>query len=483
MTSTARKVAAGSAWMFGAQIAAMVLQIGYAAVTARLVGPQAFGLYAAALAASGFISVVANAGLGQSVMRTRDLPEGDVRKINSLALGIGAIGALVLYAGATLWSRVWIGDSGAVTATEWLALSALVTPLLGVLMAVARRRNLFRVLALTQLGCNFIGMLIGVLFVIQYRTASALVANLVITQYLMVFLLAAVIGKASLPASINASVFHHLGFSGKVTVSNILSYFQANSLKWSVSSSLGASTLGMWNRAEVVSTVPFQALQNSLVQAIYPEFRHHPAGSTQARELWSDLLVFLGWITFPVSVAAAFLVPFVVPVVLGDGWEQVSDIIPFFCIAAGLQSVNTLLASALESAAKFRIIYSTQLISVGAQIAIVVLVVSEKAETWALAGLIAIPALRHGAQLIWGHRRKLVDARAVAMGYASTLVVLLPLWWYDVIIGELMQSDGSEQALLGVALVIETIALGALLRFLYQKTPVFIIASRYGLRR
>ena len=85
----------------------MGMQVGYAAITSRLLPPSAFGAYAVALSGVGFIGMLGGSSLGQAAAR-RDHDSVHLdRSLVTLALIVGSSTALLAILLAPFWGRLW----------------------------------------------------------------------------------------------------------------------------------------------------------------------------------------------------------------------------------------------------------------------------------------------------------------------------------------------------------------------------------------
>lgn len=418
-----KRILHGSIWLLGTQGAGFVLQFAYAAATARLVGVAEFGSYAIAIASVGIVNILSNAGIGQSVLRTDELSRREYRALASLSLCVGVFASGAVLLSAEPWSKLWGGGFEAVDPIRWLAISCFLAPFIGFTSAILRRDGMFKQIALSQLGSNFIGMVFGLLLVLEFRTASSLVGNLVITQILLVLYLAYRCQERALPGAVGKSSFPHLAFSGQVTLTNMLYYLQQNLPKLAVSRFLGTELLGYWNRAEVLTAIPFQAVQVALLQTIYPEFRRFSHDSELARKKWTSMLVWSAVFSIPLGCLLSAVVPTIVLVMYGEAWSEAGRIAALLALACSLLPTTTLLAAGLEAMAHFGAIYWSQIVCIVVELLLLVAVVSFRSALMAVISYVGSLALRHILQLISAGRLHLIDFGKLAIGYGASVLV------------------------------------------------------------
>lgn len=393
MSSKLSTIIRNLTWTYASQLGSVVIQFGYAAVTSRLVSPAGFGSYAVALAVSGFVGLISTGGLGQSVARMLEVRDNVLRGLSTFAILLGLLGSGFLFVTASLWAGIW-GDSGAVNAIELLSLGLLVAPHTGLTSGLMRRIGMFKKLALANLFSSCLGMVLGLWLVRELQSAAALAASTVITQIALFVICTALTRGRLIKLGGIGGARKDIGFSGNVMLSGMLAYLANNMGKWSVSHVLGASTLGQWNRADVVTIIPFFQIQSAIVQVVYPEFRHDRATANRAREVWPDLLSLVAWMCIPAGAVGAAVLPSIVPVLFGDGWELASALVVPMSIIASVQVVTTVLGGAVEAMGKFRWIWSSQILMIVVQLSGVMLTFNFRSIFPAVAAMAVVVVVR-----------------------------------------------------------------------------------------
>lgn len=463
--STASRLISGAAWTYGAQILTVVLQFGYAAITSRVLDAGDFGAYAVALSISGLFTLLASAGMTQTAARFVDLTRPVVRPVFTYAVLVGFCSAVLLLVTAVPWTLVW-GTGAALPVLYLLSLNALTSPAMGLATGILRRRGEFRTLAWGALGSNMLGMAVGLIFVVEFRSAVALaVSSVVALNALLAFAAWRVRDLVGLARISRSDDF--LGFSWRVTANSMLQYLIGNAPRIGAANFAGPAALGQWNRADVVSTVPFQQIQASIVPVVYPEFRHHRDGQGAAFATWAKLLSAVGWVTVPLGALAAGSMPFILPVLLGPGWDLAGRLVIPLAIAGGIQPVISLLAAALESRGDFKAIWLANAVSLTAVPGVVALVyIYESVWPAILAGL-SLQLATHGIHLHRALRQGLLDGSALKTSYfqiaIASAVIGLSTWF----VAWSLEVFGSEPVWLGVA--IATVTIEASLAFVFRE--------------
>jgi O-antigen/teichoic acid export membrane protein len=478
---TGRRLLAGATWIYGAQLLTVAAQFGYAATTSRLVSPGGFGAYAVALSVTGLVALLAMGGLGQTVARMVDPQRERLRALVTYALLLGLVAGAAIYLTAPLWAWLW-GVPSALEPIRWMAINGIVSPLLGLGTGLMARTGKFRRLALITVTSNVTGMLVGAVAVLTWRSAGSLVVSSSIAQILtLIGTLMATEGQL-LGLGRPRRGQGDIAFSGKITLASFLSYLTGNITKLSMARGIEAASLGYWNRAEVLTSIPFQQVQTALIRAIYPEFRHDIAGSDRAKEVWTDMLVLAASIALGLSAIVAVLVPPLIPIIFGEGWDTAAALAAPLAIVGGLQLVSTLLASAVEALGRFRWIWSTDAILIILQVCAAILIFAYKNITVAVIALLLTNVVRHAWHVWLAGKSGYLDVRRLLLAYSGIIVssvgmgaaTWLLLHWVIAAVREPIYILWTS------ALIASLCLFGYGIR---ERMPVLIIARKYGLMR
>lgn len=424
--SKLKVLASYTGWMLVSQFGMALLQFGYAAVTSRLVPDTGFGAVTVALSLSALVSLVAQGGLGEAAARTPELHPGKLSFLVLLAVGLGTVAGLLLVVLAAPWAMLWEVPE-AVGPTRVIGVSAFLAPLSGLMLGVLRRLGRFKALAISTVISATAGMTIGVVAVIIAPGPMTLLVSPVVAIMLLT-IIGLVLTRQHWRAKPESSAARaDLGFAWRVLGLTMLSYLSGNVGKWSVSRWVGADALGQWNRAEVLTRVPIEQSTNALTQSVYPEFRHDIGVQARTRSAWTDYLLIVAWVGFPVSAILAGAAPVATAILFGPGWGLAAAIAPLIAIRAGISAAETALSSALESVGGFRILVRTAL----AAVAVILggAVVTAMTGSWMTAVLSGIAAslVRHLLGITLTARQGALDGRSIAKGYASAFATSVSL--------------------------------------------------------
>ncbi|MDQ0100644.1 O-antigen/teichoic acid export membrane protein [Paenarthrobacter nicotinovorans] len=482
MVVTAKAVASGSMWSYGAQVASIVMQFAYAAVTSRMVGPDVFGIYSVAVLVANLIAILSAAGLGQSIARSAHALDGTIRGLATISFGYGVAAVLLISPLAPAWATLW-GNPQAINSIMLVGLSAVFAPSVGLLSGLLRRRRQFRQVAISTVIASSLALISSAGLVAIFRSPEALIAAPALTQVFTYFALQASLRWKALPGVVGRDVIDHLSFGWRVSVANLLAYGIENVGRWAVSRAVGQSALGFWNRADVITTVPFDRLQGAMMQALYPELGKDRENTERVRRVWTDVLIVVGWISIPASAFLAGAIPSLVPIVFGPDWNDIIGIAVILSFAAGFRGVSVQLASALEAAGRFGWIWASHGVLLAVQICGAIGVSVTGSLWYAIFGMLAVPLIRHAMQVTLCASRGILDSMRLLRGYIVILLLSAVCWSLaysaSVFALSLDANPWICVAVLGLAL-----AIVALLTFAFRKSiPIFALIRQYGLGR
>ena len=471
----------GAAWLLGGQAAVVLAQLLYTAFTGRLVPPAVFGAYAVAMATAPLVLLLATAGIGSAAARASELSEPQVRTLATVSLGLGVVAAGIVWLLAEPWSLLW-GNPEAVDAIRWSALGVFPAPFLGLLMGLSRRSGKFRQLSMASTGGGFLGMAIGAACVWYFRSAASLVTLSIVTTAIQTVLLVWVVGRAARPGPLRLDVIEHLRFGAKVVLANGIGYLTGASPQLALSRGVGAAMLGSWNRAAVITQVPLEMIQNSLVQVIYPEFRHDIGTTDRASRLWVDLLALAAWVMFPLGAVAAACAYFALPFVLGPGWQTAASLAPWVAMTAVANVPVVVLGSALEATGRFGGVWPHRIAALVITVSSAVIALASHSVEPVIAGFLVAAVVSHALQLLYVHRSAIFPVAMLLRVYLKVLLAtavagLVTTLWLSAI----WTVEGfAFKILLVVGMVL---AAGTALWLTRLRLPPIRIARRYGIFR
>lgn len=452
----------------------MVLQLGYAAVTSRLLTAEAFGNYAVALAAVGLIGMVGGSSLELAAARRAEESTHQDRALLSAAALAGTAALLVTVVISGPWAALWDAP-GSAQVTKILSLMLPFVALQGVFAGILRRKGSTASLAMTTALMQTLAMAVGLIAVLVLRDGWTLAVSPVAASLLTTLALAwRLPGEMRQPTLPGPQSIPDLNFSAKAAALNLMRYASRSLAVWSIGRFAGTTALGAYNRAATLTTVPLDSIQRSFTYALYPELR--VGGPVhRSRNALNDVMLLVSAAAVIIGGTGFFLAPVVVTLLLGPGWGQAAMLAGPTLLLGVVPMVSAPLGTALEAQGRFRPTVLSWACSVPA-IAVGVLMTYRLSSPLpavlglVFAGFISIPLLTIP---LW--RQGLLAPKTLLLNLRGLLVIQICFSAVLLAVHQVMGNDMAGALAMGLVLTGEA----ALLFVIRKRVPAFrVLQSR-----
>lgn len=317
--SLVERFASGALWSALGNVAQLALAFATLAITARFVGPEAFGVFALAWIAIGFGEVLVNGSFGESLIQRRDLsPEHTHSTFWLMVL----LGLLAWFATASLApSLAALFSSPALAAIlPWRALSLPMAALVTVPQALVTRSMRMRALALAETAAVAVAGIAGVTLAILGHGVWALVATDLVRGAVRLVLLTAVSGYRPRFVVSLAHLRELTGFNLSIIGSRLLTWLDLMIPRAAIGFALGEAALGFftigWRLYEYLAAALINPIQTIAMPATAKVQDDLPA----LRRLFGAVIQVSAFIAYPAFLGFAAVAPLFVPLVFGEAW-------------------------------------------------------------------------------------------------------------------------------------------------------------------
>lgn len=411
-------------WSYVAGSIFLVAQVGYTAITARLVSPLAFGGYALALTIVGLAGLVGMVGIGDSVMRVPELTDRGARTALTLALGSGVLLSVALIALSGPIEYV-LRTPGTGQMLRILAVQPPMIAAAGVSYGLLRRGQRYQAASLIDLTSSLIGFAVGAAATISGMGAAGLALGQV-ARGAVAMLVGLVWARVSLrPAFDRAMAREFTAFSAQVASQNLGHYAIGNLPLWSVARLAGGTATGLFSRGYALVSLPANQFSFGLMGAAYPLYREVRGSRDRTRRALTEALIVTSGASAIIFGAFAVFVQPAALILLGARWYAAAAITPMLCAFAAVNTLYSVLASAAEAMRWMRMIWTTQVAFIAAMVVSLFLASGELEAT--AAAMVIATAIAHVFMLLWVSRDGLLRTAEVFRAYAvhATLFVLI----------------------------------------------------------
>ncbi|PKH37440.1 polysaccharide transporter, PST family [Nocardioides alpinus] len=447
----ATRVGRGLGWSLMSTLALRIGNLLLSIVVARLVAPEAYGVFAVALTVWMLLSALSEFGLGADLVRAKD-PERRAPTVATLGAGIGVIAALSMFAGAPRIAAAFESPGS----THTLVVMSLVPAMFGLTIVPAamlqrayRQRALFAVYAAGLVA----SAVVTVSLILLGAGASSLAWGQVASQAVMLLALHVVARHRPRFGFDRRLARESLSFSAPLAAANLVSWMLITVDNLIVSRELTTVALGLYVLAFNVSSWPMSAVGQAVRVVALPAFAETESEVERNAGLvrcFGPLAV----VATAMGVGLASLASPVVSVLFGDEWTAAAAALVGLSVFGASRVLLDLVATFLIAAGETRAVLVVQLVWLATMVPAMVLGV----RVWGLAGAgwahvvvsVAVVVPAYAMAL----RRVGVDVAAIGRACVLPLVVAVPAALVCWAVG---RADGPDLLLLalgGAAVVV-----------------------------
>lgn len=326
----------GSAiWAFSGSWVQAFLRLAVVTVLARLLGPEDFGLAAAALIVIGFFRVFLRTGVRPALIQRAELEDRHVRTGFTVSLLIGVVfGALIVALAGSIAEYGFRMEGLAPV----LQVVVLILPLqsLGIVASALLERDLrFRVFIRIEVVSYLLGYaLLGPALALAGFGVWALVAAYV-GQELLRTLMSLVARPHPMRVQLERRALRELFyFGGGFALARFGNFGALNGDKWVAGRWLGQEFLGLYKYAVELTDMIANLFGTVLDKVLFPAMARIQGDRVRLGQAYRTGVGMVAALVLPTSAAISVVAPELIHLVLGAEWEPV--VAPFRVLAGAL---------------------------------------------------------------------------------------------------------------------------------------------------
>lgn len=333
-----RNVLLGTAMLSMVRILRLIAQFVVIPILSRILSPAEYGLVAIAMPFALFAMMLADAGIGMSLVHT---PQSE-RKVWStcfwLATMLGALfGMALLIAGplaAYFFHEPQLSSMIMALAFAVFAQSVHLIP-----VAAMQQAQRFRVIAGVELLATMLGLITAVIVAYRGGGAWAIIAQQLIFFGVRMCVMTVLSGFRPLFVFQWSEVREHLLFGRNVLGNAMINYFSRSFDSWVVGRALGATLLGYYSMAMQFARLPILIVAGPLQYALYPQLTKMKGNSEAISRVFLVATRLLAVLVFPVMGLGAVAHTPIFAFLLSEKWKPASELFMILAPACALQTV------------------------------------------------------------------------------------------------------------------------------------------------
>lgn len=418
-------------WVALSQGARVLSQLVSMTVLARLLAPDAYGLMALAAIVTNLAYLFRDMGTGAALIQAAAVSPRMAATVHWSNLGLGVLIGVTVAASAPLMAHVFHEPQ----LTGVLCLLALVFPVtaVGVVhQALLERESKFSVVAGAEIAAALAGLAVALLLAWRGAGVFSLVAQMIVST--LVSTTTIVLRSSFKPARHwDLAEFKSIaGFSGNLSLFNLVLYVSRNADSMVVGRLLGSASLGVYSMAYRLMLFPLQNMTFVASRVLFPVMsrKQGEGDGAEVAALFLRTLGFISFLTAPLMAGLFCLREPFVQVMLGPQWQAAVVLLAWLAPVGFIQSLVSSTGTVLMARGSTGLMLRLGLVGAVLQVGAVIIGarwgIEGVAAAYLVANLInAVPAMYFSSRLIGLGLGAVV--RSVAPAAAAALLMALAL--------------------------------------------------------
>lgn len=348
-----RRAVSGGFVTFGAQAAKFAMNLGAAAILARLLNPRDFGLVGMVLGVTGIVNVFKDLGLSRATVQREEITQKQVSNLFWINVGFGVLltGVCAALAPFLAW---FYRDARVDGIMLGMSLVFVLAGSTAQHQALLTRQMRFQALAVIDVTSMAIGFVSGVVLAWFGFGYWALVAQQVLTAaagLVMTWVISS--WRPHLPSK-NSGVRPMVSFGAHLSLADFISSLTFSSDSILIGRFFGAAPLGLYTRAQVLLSRPIQQVITPTNSVMIPVLSRLQSDPQRYRRSYMQAYDGLALMVFSFSAMCFALSKPIVLVILGPKWTGVIPMLAAFAIVAVSWPLGEICAWLYESQGRGR---------------------------------------------------------------------------------------------------------------------------------
>ena len=258
----------GVKWLAFGKVGNRLFEFAFGIALARLLVPADFGMIATIQIFTGFVGMFVAGGMGQSLIRAKQVDQNDFNAVFTLQLAVGILVYIVFFTTAPLVARLF-EDPRYTDLIRVSTLSFLLRPLVTMRNAWLNREMNFKSRTLVDVATGFFGGFISVVMAMSGMGVWSLtVSGLLGALFNNLWLSRLTPLNPRLNLNI-ATMRKHAGYGAKIVGNDIVNYLHSQSRTVILSKMAGPAFLGLFNKSESLARLPNQLLMSPTMEPLF----------------------------------------------------------------------------------------------------------------------------------------------------------------------------------------------------------------------
>lgn len=339
----------------------LVVGLGSNMVIARILTPEAIGIYSVSLAFIGIAQVLRDFGVASYLIQERDLTDDHVRTAFGLLLLMGGLVFASLFLGAPWIGRLY-SQEAMVPVLRVCALNFLVLPFCTVSLALLRRHMAFKSLTAIGVASATAGAAASVGLAFMGYGAVGLAIGAVVVNVVTGFgaWWASTESKVMLPSlKLWRTV---LGFGAQTSVSGVVTSVAMDINDLAVGKIMGVESVALISRAQGLMNLFHRDIMSSIRNVAFPAFAKAVREKSPMEPIYITSVSNVCVVAWPFYGFASLFALELLRLLFGPQWDAAAPLVPVFCLAGAVAATHSLVANLVIAAGRVDLVTRFELV-------------------------------------------------------------------------------------------------------------------------
>lgn len=321
-------------------MAIRILQYGTTLVLARLLIAEDFGIWAILLLFTQLAYVLFDFGFSSALIQHKNLDEQHYNTTFLIYLLSALIYTLLVWLFAGVFAQ-FFKHAELKPALERLTIIFILYAFNAIPRIRLQREMRFKRFSLIQISGVSVNSVVTLSLALTGHGFWSFVYG-IIAEQLVLTILFNVLAWTPVRLSFDKKAFHELwGYGVSVLGTRLVGYLNTNIPSFLIGKLLGLDALGYYNIAYQLVEFPVQRISKNVLRVMFPAFSRLQGNLAEYRQLYRQVVFYLGTVLTPMFIGLAMVAPYLVPVLYGEKWIPVIVPLQLLALAGFSRSVWT----------------------------------------------------------------------------------------------------------------------------------------------
>jgi len=351
--SLGQSIRHGAVWLFIGNTGSQALTFLFGIVLARLLAPSDFGMLITISVFTGLAGFISGGGMGQALVRAKEVTKKDYDITFTLQIIIGCL----IYASfffTAPWFAKWYNTPLYADLLRVSALSFIFRPFVNLPSSILHREMRFKAGSGVRIATLLLSSTVSIAMAYKDYGVWSLIAGGIVGSAASAILFSS-LAKWRPGWSLDFSRGRDIARYGfMVSANDIVIYLRSQSSNFVLSRTLGPASVGLFNKADSLSSIPFVTISGSVYDPLFRSLAKSSDNADLVKYLYLRSIKLICIYTFPAYVLLYWLADELIHVLYGAKWAGAAAPLSILVIAGFFMSISHPAGAVLSALNKLR---------------------------------------------------------------------------------------------------------------------------------